>query len=99
MKSWVRLLLCPLFAATVEASAFAGPNKNGLAALWTDDHTELTSDMMLAGSNGHDTVGGLLPLPLWPSQAVHPQGTVGAKSWKRGVLPHPLAKPTRSSRS
>jgi hypothetical protein len=93
MKSWVRLLLCSLFAATLEASAFAGPNRDGLAGSRTHDPTELASPVMLAGANGHDTVGGLMPLPLWPSQPVHAQAP--ARSWK---LRHPLAKPTRSSR-
>jgi hypothetical protein len=80
MRSWRRLLLCSLFAATVEASAFAGPSRDGLAGSWTHDDTELASPMMLAGSNGHDTVGALMPLPLWPSQPVHAPGTVPARS-------------------
>jgi hypothetical protein len=99
MRSWRWLLLCSLFAATVEASAFAGTNRDGLAGTWTHDHTERASPMMLAGSNGHDTVGGLMPLPLWPSQPVHPQGTVPSRSWKPGIFRHPAAKPMRSSRS
>ncbi len=94
MKAWVRLLLCPLYVAIV----LAGPNRDGLAGSWTNDHTELAPPVMLAGSNGHDTVGGLMPLPLWPSLPVHAQGTVPARSWKPGILRHPVAKPTRSSR-
>jgi hypothetical protein len=43
--------------------------------------------MMLAGANGHDTVGGLLPLPLWPSGAFHAQDRVPAKVWKRKPRP------------
>jgi hypothetical protein len=63
MKSWVRLLLCPLYVTVV----FAGPNRDVVAGSWTNDHTELASPMMLAGSNGHDTVGGLMPPARLPA--------------------------------
>jgi hypothetical protein len=89
MKSSVRLLLCWLFAATVGASAFAGPNRDMLAGSRARDQVEQESLLMLAGSNGHDSVGGLMPLSLWPSRGFHAQGTVPARSWKHSTVRHP----------
>jgi hypothetical protein len=32
----------------------------------TSDNAQPESPIRLAGANGHDSVGGLMPLPLWP---------------------------------
>jgi hypothetical protein len=40
----------------------------------------------LVGANGHDSVFGLLPLPLWPGTFRAP-GAVPTKSWNRKPRP------------
>ena len=89
MKSLVRLLMCALFVATAGASALGGPSVDVPAGSYAGDEVGQKSPMMLAGSNGHDSVGGLMPLPLWPPMAVGVQRTVPARPWKRSILRHP----------
>lgn len=80
MKSSLRLLSWFIFAATIGTSAFGGPNEDVLIGSKAGVGRE--SPILLAGANGHDSVGGLMPLPLWPSVAVA-HGAVPAKSGKR----------------
>ena len=89
MKSLVRLLMCALFVATVATTAFAGPNWDVLVGSHDGDQARQKSPIVLAGSNGHDSVGGLMPLPLWPQLGVHTQRTAPARSWKGSILRHP----------
>jgi hypothetical protein len=57
----------------------------GIGARQRDDpfvrRDRRASAKRLAGANGHDSVGGLMPLPLWPSLRT----PVTAKSGKRSV--------------
>jgi hypothetical protein len=78
--------------ASAQPIAAASKSHGGSKA---SERVERQPALILAGANGHDTVGGLMPLPLWPSVAVA-QGTVPAKSsWKRrarlccGIMRHP----------
>jgi hypothetical protein len=77
MKSSFRLLIGPLFVVSAATSAFGGDMLGGSSA---GDRVRQELPIMLAGANGHDTVGGLMPLPLWPSVATTP-GAMPAKSW------------------
>jgi hypothetical protein len=66
MKVSVWLLSCSLL--TVAAAASVG--------------AEQAPPMMLAGAGGHDSVGGLMSLPLWPPHTVRAQELGPTKSWK-----------------
>jgi hypothetical protein len=87
MKASIPLLSWSLFAATLATGAFGATNENPMAVSRPGDRATQQLPMMLAGANGHDTVGGLLPLPLWPSGALHGQDRVPAKVWKRKPRP------------
>jgi hypothetical protein len=76
MKSSFRLLICLLFVASAAASAF-GDMLGGSSA---GDRVGQELPIMLARANGHDTVGGLMSLPLWPSVSTTP-GAAPSKSW------------------
>jgi hypothetical protein len=78
---WLRCLPFFLFAVTLGTDAFGGPNEAVLAGSKTDVRVRQESPIVLAGANGHDSVGGLIPLPLWPSAIGARE--VPAKSWKR----------------
>jgi hypothetical protein len=80
MKSSFRSLICLLFAASAGTSAFGGPTGDVLGGSSAVDRVRQELPMMLAGANGHDTVGGLMPLPLWPSVATT-HGAAPSKSW------------------
>jgi hypothetical protein len=67
MKSSLRLLSCSVFAATIGTSAFGGADEGVLTGSKASERVGQDSPMILAGANGHDSVGGLMPLPLWPS--------------------------------
>lgn len=67
MKLSVRLLLCSLLVATIGTSALGGPYGNIFTGLRDGDAVRQESPIILAGANGHDTVGWLLPPTLWPS--------------------------------
>jgi hypothetical protein len=77
---WSRLPFF-LFAVALGTDAFGVPNEAVPVGSRTDVGVGRESPIVLAGANGHDSVGGLIPLPLWPP-------TIGAqraatKSWKR----------------
>jgi hypothetical protein len=67
MKPPLRLLSCSLVAATIGTSAFGGPDEGVRIGSKAGEGVGQESPMILAGANGHDSVGGLMPLPLWPS--------------------------------
>jgi hypothetical protein len=77
MKSLFRLLIGPLFLVSAATSAFGGDMLGGSSV---GDRVSQELPIMLVGANGHDTVGGLMPLPLWPSVATTP-GAMPSKSW------------------
>ena len=81
MKVSVWLLSCSLFAAIVATSARGGSN-DALSGSKAVDGAGRDAPVILAGANGHDSVGGLMPLPLWPSPADRAQEGVPAKPWK-----------------
>lgn len=87
MKTSVRLLSWSLFAAAIATGAFGATNENPTTGSKSGDRAAQESPLMLAGANGHDTVGGLMPLPLWPSGALHAQEGAPAKAWKRKPRP------------
>ena len=87
MKASVRLLSWSLFAAAIATGACAATNENLMTGSMPGDRATQQSPMMLAGANGHDTVGGLMPLPLWPSGTLHAQQAAPAKAWKRKPRP------------
>jgi len=79
MKSSLRVLSGSLLAATIGTNAFGGSNE---AVAVGSKATEGKWPIILVGANGHDTVGGLMPLPLWPPVAAG-QRTVAAKSSRK----------------
>jgi hypothetical protein len=79
MKSSFRLLICLLFVALAATSAIGGDMLGGSSA---GDRVGQELPIMLAGANGHDTVGGLMPLPLWPSVSTTPGGAPSKSWWK-----------------
>jgi hypothetical protein len=85
MKASVPLLSWSLFAATIATGAFGAPNEDPMAG--SKPGIPQQSPVMLAGANGHDTVGGLMPLPLWPPSTLHAQEVVPARAWKRKPRP------------
>jgi hypothetical protein len=87
MKASVRLLSWSLFAATLATGAFGATNETLVDVLTPGDRAMQPLPMVLAGANGHDTVGALMPLSLWPSGALHPHDRVPAKVWKRKSRP------------
>jgi hypothetical protein len=87
MKASARLLSWSLFAAAVATGASAATNESLMTGSRPGDRAAQHSPMMLAGANGHDTVGGLMPLPLWPSGALHAQEGAPAKAWRRKPRP------------
>jgi hypothetical protein len=78
MNSSVRVLSGSLLAAIIGTSAFGGPYEDAaLGSMAKGPKWPIT----LVGANAHDTVGGLMPLSLWPPVTV---GQVPPKSsWKR----------------
>jgi hypothetical protein len=87
MKASVRLLSWTLFAATIATGAFGATNENLMTGSMPGNRVPQESPVMLAGANGHDTVGGLMPLPLWPPNTLHAQEVVPARAWKRKSRP------------
>ena len=95
MKVSVWLLSCSLFAAIIATGAPGGSNEDAPAGPKSGRGAGREAPVRLAGANGHDTVGGLMPLPLWPSPAVRAQEVVPAKSWKarsKRCSSHPCAR-------
>jgi hypothetical protein len=67
MKSLFRVLSgSSLLAATMGMSAFGGLDE---AAAFSQVNQRVA--IILVGASGHDTVGGLMPLPLWPPARLH----------------------------
>jgi hypothetical protein len=87
MKASVRLLSWSLFAATIATGAFGATNENPMTGSKPGNRVPQESPVMLAGADGHDTVGGLMPLPLWPPNTLHAQEVVPARAWKRKPRP------------
>ena len=95
MKVSIWLLSCALLAATVATGARGGSNEDAPAGPKSGGGVAREAPVLLAGANGHDTVGGLMPLPLWPSHAVRAQEVVPGKPWKarsRRCPSHPCAR-------
>jgi hypothetical protein len=84
MRASVWLLSWSLLAATVGTSAFGSANNAALSGTMSSDAAGSQPPMRFAGANGHDSVGGLTPLPLWPRGAVRAQEATPAQSWRRG---------------
>ena len=87
MKASVRLPSWSVFAVMIATGAFGATNEDLTTGSNPDDRATQESPMLLAGANGHDTVGGLMPLPLWPSRALHGQEGAPARAWKRKPRP------------
>jgi hypothetical protein len=84
MQASVWLLSWSLLAATVGTSALGSAND---AAPSSATAEAAGPPVRLAGANGHDSVGGLMPLPLWPRGAVRAQEATPTQSWRRGARP------------
>jgi hypothetical protein len=67
MRPSLRVLSASLLAATMGMSTFGGPNE---AVAFTSQANERGA-VISVGASGHDTVGGLMPLPLWPPARLH----------------------------
>jgi hypothetical protein len=87
MQASVWLVSWFLLAATVSANAFGKPNDAALTGTTADNPAGSQPPVRLAGANGHDSVGGLMPLPLWPRGAVRAQEATPAPSWRHGPRP------------
>jgi hypothetical protein len=83
MKASVWLLSCSLLAVAIATSAWSSPNEAPPAGAKAAAVAERVSPLRLAAAGGHDSVGGLMPLPLWPGRAVHAQDVAPAKSGQR----------------
>jgi hypothetical protein len=86
MQALVWLLSWSLLAATVGTSAFGSANDAALTSTMAEAAGS-QPPVRLAGANGHDSVGGLMPLPLWPRGAARAQEATPAPSWRRGPRP------------
>jgi hypothetical protein len=67
MRPSLRVLSASLLAATMGMSIFGGQDK---AVAFSSQANERGAVISVAAS-GHDTVGGLMPLPLWPPARLH----------------------------
>jgi hypothetical protein len=83
MRASVWLVSWFLLAATMGTSAFGSTNDAALTD-GTGGDAAGSLPVRLAGANGHDSVGGLMPLPLWPRGAVRAQEATPPQSWRRG---------------
>jgi hypothetical protein len=83
VSAW--LLSWSLLAAMADRSAFCSANDAALTGRMGGDAAGSQPPVRLAGVNGHDSVGGLMPLPLWPRGAARAQEATPAPSWKRGA--------------
>ena len=72
------------YVGTEETLGPGGGDEGDASAVKLDVGGEVS--VRLAGTNGHDTVGGLMPLPLWPTVALA-QGATSAKSGNRRRRP------------
>src|SRR5271169_2069306 len=85
MKSAVRLLSSAFLVVAIGAGAYGGASGDLPSHTKAGDRSGQEPALILAGGNGHDTVGGLMPLPLWPPAALGVRG--------------PATSPKRKSRS
>jgi hypothetical protein len=67
MRPSLRVLSASLLAATIGMSIFGGPDEAVAFSSQADERGVLIP----VGASGHDTVGGLMPLPLWPPARLH----------------------------
>ena len=67
MRPSLRVLSASLLAATMGMSIFGGPNEAIAFASQANERAAVIS----VGASGPDTVGGLMPLPLWPPARLH----------------------------
>jgi hypothetical protein len=67
MRPSLRVLSASLLAATMGMSIFGG---QGDAVAFSSQADKRGAVISVAAS-GHDTVGGLMPLPLWPQARLH----------------------------
>jgi hypothetical protein len=67
MRPSVRVLSASLLAATMGINIFGGQDD---AVAFSSQANERGVAISVAAS-GHDTVGGLMPLPLWPPARLH----------------------------
>jgi hypothetical protein len=67
MRPSLRVLSASLLAATIGMSIFGGPDEAVAFSSQINERGVLTP----VGASGHDTVGGLMPLPLWPPSRLH----------------------------
>jgi hypothetical protein len=62
MRPWLRVLSASLLAAAMGMSIFGGLDE---AVAFSSQANE-RAGVISVGASGRDTVGGLMPLPLWP---------------------------------
>jgi hypothetical protein len=67
MRPWLRVLSASLLAAAMGMSIFGGPDKSVAFSSRANERDVVIS----VGASGHDTVGSLMPLPLWPPARLH----------------------------
>ena len=67
MRPSLRVLSASLLAATMGMSIFGGPDE----AVAFSSQANGRGPMISVGASGRDTVGGLMPLPLWPPARLH----------------------------
>jgi hypothetical protein len=67
MRPWLRVLSASLLAAATGMSIFGGPDE----AVAFSSRANEREVVISVGASGHDTVGGLMPLPLWPPARLH----------------------------
>jgi hypothetical protein len=67
MRPSLWVLSASLLAATMEVSIFGGQDE---AVAFSSQANERGA-VISVGASGQDTVGGLMPLPLWPPVRLH----------------------------
>jgi hypothetical protein len=73
MKASIGLLTLFLLVTTMAATTPVGANEDTLSARERSGGPGDQPAIRLAAAGGHDSVGGLMPLPLWPPYAVRGQ--------------------------
>jgi hypothetical protein len=67
MRPSLRVLSASLLAATMGTSIFGELDE----AIAFSSQAHERGAVISVGAGGHDTVGGLMPLPLWPPARLH----------------------------
>jgi hypothetical protein len=75
MKPSIGLLALFLLGATMATGTPVRANEGALSGPDGIGGSERRPAIRLAAAGGHDSVGGLMPLPLWPPYAVRGQDT------------------------